>query len=306
MTLQDTFASYELTSGQISLVAELEVFLSGRSTCFLLMGYAGTGKTFMMKGLTDYLAKIQRNFKIAAPTGRAAKIISQKTKSKAFTIHKTIYSNDILKEFKTNDENGTETYKFYYDLKNNEDSANTVYIIDEASMISNIYAEGEFFRFGSGFLLNDLFRYINFDNNDYQKKIIFIGDNAQLPPVNMNFSPALSDQYLKDKYNIEAKFYELTEVVRQNITSGILSNATEIRKCIKNNAYNYININSNYKDIQAITHKNLLSEYITACNNKIDDSTIIIAHSNSSVKEYNDFARNHFFRALKISRLEIK
>src|SRR5690606_15610368 len=154
-------------------------------------------------------------FRISAPTGRAAKVISQKTKHKAYTIHKSIYSSKDLKEFKVKEEDGTETYKFYYDLKNNEDPANTVYIIDESSMLSNVYSEGEFFRFGSGFLFKDLINYINFDNNDHNKKVIFIGDNAQLPPVNMNFSPALDKKYLQENCNLVSCEFELTEVVRQ-------------------------------------------------------------------------------------------
>lgn len=295
ITLKEIFSKSTLTSGQNSVIEELENFLSNDSTCFLLKGYAGTGKTFMMKGLTDFLTESKRSFRIAAPTGRAAKVISQKTKHKAYTIHKTIYSNKDLKEFKVKDEDGTETFKFYFELKNNEDSNNTIYIIDEASMLSNVYSEGEFFRFGSGFLLKDLIKYINFDNNDHRKKVIFIGDNAQLPPVNMNFSPALDGNYLKDNCNLISSEFELTEVVRQKAESGILHNATKIRKYLKDNIFNQLDIETNFKDINNTKHEELLSKYLKACNNRIDEETIIIAYSNSSVKEYNDFVRNHFF-----------
>jgi hypothetical protein len=295
MTLSEIFTNYSLTAGQSSLITELEIFLSDNSTCFLLKGYAGTGKTFMMKGVTDFLVATNRTFKIAAPTGRAAKVISQKTKHKAYTIHKSIYSNKDLKEFKVKEEDGTETYKFYYDLRINEDPGNTIYIIDEASMLSNVYSEGEFFRFGSGFLLKDLISYINFGNTNTNKKLIFIGDNAQLPPVNMNFSPALDGKYLKDNCGIESKEFELTEVVRQKQDSGILYNATKIRKSLKDFVFNQLDIELSYPDINPTKHEDLLSTYLKACNNKIDEETIIIAYSNSSVKEYNDFARNHFF-----------
>ena len=228
MTLRDTFSTYTLTNGQYRLLDELEKFLSDNSTCFLLKGYAGTGKTFMMKGLTDFLTETKRRFIIAAPTGRAAKVISQKTEHKAYTIHKTIYSSKDLKEFKTKD--GTETFKFFYEVKHNEDPNNTIYIIDEASMLSDVYSEGEFFRFGSGHLLKDMLEYINFDNNVHNKKIIFIGDDAQLPPVNMNSSPALDGKYLQENYNLVSSEYELTEVVRQKAESGILKNATQLRQ----------------------------------------------------------------------------
>lgn len=257
--------------------------------------YAGTGKTFMIKGLTAFLKSAYRPFVLAAPTGRAAKVISQRTKSKAYTIHKTIYSNKDIKEFKTENTDGTETFKFYYDLKNNEDQANTVYIIDEASMLSDMYSEGEFFRFGSGFLLKDLLKYINFDNNEHKKKVIFIGDNAQLPPVNMNFSPALNEQYLREKCQFSVNSYELTEVVRQQKDSGILHNATKIRASLKSNVFNQIDIETNFSDTKPVQHQNLLKTYLQACGNQIDDETIIIAYSNSSVKEYNDFVRSHFF-----------
>jgi hypothetical protein len=295
MTLKNTFSKYELTSGQNGLLDDLDNFLSDKSTCFLLKGYAGTGKTFMMKGLTDFLTETKRSFRIAAPTGRAAKVISQKTKHKAYTIHKTIYSSKELKEFKTKNEDGTETFKFYYELKHNEDPNNTIYIIDEASMLSNVYSEGEFFRFGSGFLLKDLIKYINFDNNDHNKKIIFIGDNAQLPPVNMNFSPALDGKYLQENCNLISSEFELTEVVRQKAESGILHNATKLRQTLKANIFNQLDIETDFNDINKIKHEELLSKYLEACNNSIDEETIIIAYSNSSVKEYNDFVRNHFF-----------
>lgn len=295
ITLKEAFSKYTLTSEQSFLIDELNKFLSDSSTCFLLKGYAGTGKTFMMKGLADFLTETKRSFKIAAPTGRAAKVISQKTKRKAYTIHKTIYSSKDLKEFKTKDEDGTETFKFYYELKHNEDPVNTIYIIDEASMLSNVYSEGEFFRFGSGYLLRDLIDYINFDNSDNNKKIIFIGDNAQLPPVNMNFSPALDGKYLREKCNLVSSEFELTEVVRQKSESGILYNATKLRQSINANIFNQLDIKTNFKDINNIKCEELLSKYLEACNNTIDEETIIVAHSNSLVKEYNDFIRNHFF-----------
>lgn len=295
MTIFETFKDYSLTDGQQELLKNLNIFLEDKTSCFLLKGYAGTGKTFMMKGLTDFLKSVNRPFVLAAPTGRAAKVISQRTQSKAYTIHRTIYSNNDLKEFKTENTDETETFKFYYNLKNNEDQANTVYIIDEASMLSDMYSEGEFFRFGSGFLLKDLLKYINFDNNDHKKKVIFIGDNAQLPPVNMNFSPALNEQYLREKCQVSVSSYELTEVVRQQNNSGILHNATKIRASLKSNVFNQIDIDTNFADTNPVQHEDLLKTYLDACGNQIDDETIIIAYSNSSVKEYNDFVRSHFF-----------
>jgi ATP-dependent exoDNAse (exonuclease V) alpha subunit len=202
-SLSNYFQKYNLTNSQSELVNRLEAFIDAPNSSqniFLLKGYAGTGKTFITKGLTEYLKEIRRTFILAAPTGKAAKVIANKTQNEAYTIHKTIYSTNDVKEYKENEND--KTFKFYFDLRVNDYPNNTIYIIDEASMISNVYGEPEFFRFGSGFLLQDLLKYINIDCNDHNKKIIFIGDNAQLPPIGMNFSPALDVQYLKQTFNV--------------------------------------------------------------------------------------------------------
>ena len=117
----------------------------------------------------------------------------------------------------------------------------------------------------------------------------------RLPPVNMNFSPALDEKYLQENCNLVSSEFELTEVVRQEAESGILHNATKIRKSLKENVFNQLDIETNFKDISKTKHEDLLSKYLEACNNSIDEETIIVAYSNSSVKEYNDFVRNHFF-----------
>jgi hypothetical protein len=290
------FQKYNLTNSQNELVNKLETFIDASNSSqniFLLKGYAGTGKTFITKGLTEYLKEIGRTFILAAPTGKAAKVIANKTQNEAFTIHKTIYSTNDIKEYKENEDD--KTYKFYFDLRVNDDPNNTIYIIDEASMISNVYGEPEFFRFGSGFLLQDLLKYINIDCNDHNKKIIFIGDNAQLPPIGMNFSPALDNQYLTKTFNLLVNEYELTEVVRQKNNSGILKNTIPIRKSLVAQTFNQLDIETNHNDVYHVEHEDFLNTYLKESEYKIDQDTIIIAFSNSSVKEYNDKIREHYF-----------
>lgn len=285
----------KLTDGQEELVDRLEYFISDKTQqVFLLKGYAGTGKTFITKGLTEYFNSVGRNYILAAPTGKAAKVIAQKTKSQACTLHKTIYSFEDVVEYKDTDTDGKETYKFYYELKVNDNSVDTVYIIDEASMIADIYQEAEFMRFGSGFLLQDFLEYANLDCNDHNKKIIFIGDDAQLPPVGMNYSPALNAKYLLEKYNLNSTWFELTEVVRQEKDSGIIQNSTNIRESIATKTFNQLNIMS-YPDIEHIEHSNLMPKYLNSCSNKINGESIIIAFSNSDVADYNRRVRQHFF-----------
>ena len=201
ISLEEAFSPYNLTEGQSQLVKELASFLESKDeNVFLLNGYAGTGKTFISKGLTEYFQSIGRNFILAAPTGKAAKVIAKKTQVGAYTIHSTIYDMERIQEYTEDDLEGSQTYKLYATIKVNLASADTVYIIDEASMVADVYHEDEFLRFGSGFLLSDLMSYINLDHNDHHKKIIFIGDNAQLPPIGMSFSPALNKEYLTKKF----------------------------------------------------------------------------------------------------------
>lgn len=294
--IRDAFSEFDLSDGQSALVDRLEEFLdSDAQSVFLLKGYAGTGKTFITKGLTEYFRAIGRNFILAAPTGKASKVIASKTKSEAYTIHKTIYSFEDIAEYRDDEEEGTETFKFYAQLRVNNLSADTVYIIDEASMISDVYQEAEFFRFGTGFLLRDFLKFVNLDHNDHSKKVIFIGDNAQLPPVGMNFSPALDEDYLLREHHVRSTSFELTQVVRQKSASGVIANAIPLRQSLQEGVFNRLSIDFGYPDIEELTHKDLMARYLGSCGHKINGESIIIAHSNSDVADYNRRIREHFF-----------
>ncbi len=295
MNLSEAFNEYNLKSGQKDLIRKLQLFFENDEHTFLMKGYAGTGKTFMLQGLVKFFIECNHSFAIAAPTGRAARVAAKRTKAKTSTIHRLIYSNTDVQEYKTEDVDGSETFKFFYNLKNNEASADTVYLIDEASMISNQYSEGEFFRFGSGYLLNDLVEYINPKQAGLRRKIIIIGDNAQLPPVNMNFSPALDEEYLQSTCGLTLSSHELTEVVRQDENSGILKNATNLRNALKAKTFFNLAINTKHIDVQDMQPADMLDIYMKTCNRQIDDETTIIAYSNAMVKEYNDLVRSQFF-----------
>lgn len=296
ISIQDAFAGYALTSGQTELVSCLEQFLEGRTeSVFLLKGYAGTGKTFITKGLTEYFRAIGRNYVLAAPTGKASKVISAKTQSPAYTIHKSIYSFDDLAEYRDDDADGTETYKFYAKLAVNSLSADTVFIVDEASMIPDVYQEAEFLRFGTGYLLTDFLKFVNLDHNDHTKKVIFIGDDAQLPPVGMNFSPALDASYLSREHNARSTGFELSEVVRQKSESGVIANAIPLRKALQTKTFNKLSMDFNHHDVQKVEHSDLMKCYLKSCGGKINGESIVIAHSNSDVADYNRRIREHFF-----------
>lgn len=296
ISIHDSFAGYALTDGQAELVNRLERFLDGKTeSVFLLKGYAGTGKTFVTKGLTEYFRAIGRNYVLAAPTGKASKVIASKTKSPAYTIHKTIYSFDDIAEYRDDDTDGTETFKFYAQLAVNSLSADTVYIVDEASMIADVYQEAEFFRFGTGYLLADFLKFVNLDHNDHSKKVIFIGDDAQLPPVGMNFSPALDADYLFRKHHARSTGYELSEVVRQKSESGVIANAIPLRKALHAKVFNQLVIDVRHADVRKVEHQDLMTRYLDSCGGKINGESIVIAYSNSDVGDYNHRIREHFF-----------
>lgn len=294
--LHDAFSGYDLTDGQNELVDRLASFLDSKDDLvFLLKGYAGTGKTFITKGLTEYFKAVGRNFVLAAPTGKASKVIARKTQSPAYTIHKSIYSFKDIAEYRDDNLAGSETYKFYAQLAVNDMSADSVFIIDEASMIADVYHEDEFFRFGSGYLLRDFFKFVNLDHNDHNKKVIFIGDDAQLPPVGMSFSPALDEKYLYREHSMKSVSFELTEVVRQKADSGVMHNSIKLRKSLNGNVFNQLTIDLGYPDVEQVSHENILNSYLESCDGKINDESIVLAHSNADVADYNRRIREYFF-----------
>ncbi|HCY28282.1 MAG TPA: exonuclease V subunit alpha [Alteromonas macleodii] len=296
ITIFDIFAEYQLTDGQLELVKRLNDFLTGRNhDVFLLRGYAGTGKTFITKGLTEFFKAVGRNYILSAPTGKASKVIANKTQSPAYTIHKTIYSMKDISEYRDDDIDGTETYKVYAEVAVNEMPDDTVYIVDEASMIADMYQDQEFFRFGSGYLLRDFLKYVKLDHNDHRKKIILIGDDAQLPPVTMKFSPALNVSYLTEHFNVKCDEYELTEVVRQKAASGVMNNAIKLRQAIDSNTFNQLVVEDQFPDIKFVEHKDFLTRYLETCNSKINGESIVIAQSNADVAAFNRQIREYFF-----------
>lgn len=282
---------YTLTEDQRRFWDLFIDFMSDESeNIFILKGYAGTGKTFMIKLISDYFDKMKRQYRLMAPTGRAAKIITDKTKKRAYTIHKSIYSFDRLetKRGRKND------FKYSFKLRINEDESDTLYIIDEASMISGQFSDAEFFTFGSGQLLKDLFSYVHQGGLNPKRKILFVGDPAQLPPVNTNISPAIDDEILRG-YGFEVSEFTLTEIVRQQVESGIIIKSGEIRDSIDQKIYSDISFENQYDDIDIIYHDDFLEEYLNASDFRSENDSMVISYSNRSALHYNKWIRSHFF-----------
>lgn len=287
MSVCDYFPNVDLTQDQKNALGAIEDFLSNDIPVFLLTGYAGTGKTTLLKGVCHYLKDIYRPFSLMASTGRAAQILSQRVGMPASTIHRAIYNLQELFE-----ENEGTSYKYYYKVKDNFDCPQQIYIIDEASMISDAYSDQEFFRFGSGFLLRDLFQYVF--GNSVKRKIIFIGDNAQLPPVGMSFSPALDKKYILEKYQLKSQEGKLTIVMRQQEDSNLVRVAQYLRSSIDNGFYNNFKIFDG-RDILKIKSDEAITHYMREIQSAGPENCVILAHSNRQALEYNNKIRNERF-----------
>lgn len=223
-----SFFQITLNPDQEKVILNLESFLESKDSVFILKGYAGTGKTTLIKGLVEALDNEKKNFLVCAPTGRASKILRNKT-GYGKTIHSTIYDFDNLITINSENEDFAE-HSFQFSFPIIKLQENTIIIVDEASMISSKESKNELFNFGTNILLNDLLTFAQLHNS--HNKMIIIGDPAQLPPVGDNNSWALEKSFFDDK-KILAREVFLTQVMRQN-NNLILENAMSIRKCIEN------------------------------------------------------------------------
>ena len=266
---------FEPTEGQSVVLYHLAAFLLSQKenpTC-VLRGYAGTGKTSLVKTLVRTLPAIGMRYVLMAPTGRAAKVLSNYTGQNASTIHRKIYQAMTYPDGSIRIARAENKYK------------HTLFIVDEASMI------GEQKEFGGSSLLDDLFSYV-FSGEDC--RLLLIGDTAQLPPVESNESPALDCDYLKSQFPITAATYELTEVKRQALESGILYNATDIRELLSQNLYEYalpIFHLQGFDDIQKIEPETFEEMLHNAFANISDNEAVIVCKSNKRANMFNQAIR---------------
>ena len=268
---------YQPTPEQEFALKSLSGFLLAprNEAVFLLRGYAGTGKTSLVAALVRTLDKLQQKSVLLAPTGRAAKVFSAYAQHPAFTIHKKIYrqqsfSNE-MNNFSVNDNLTT----------------HTLYVVDEASMISNEGLSGS--MFGTGRLLDDL---VQFVYSGQGCRLLLMGDTAQLPPVGEEQSTALFADILKG-YGLEVLEADLTQVVRQERQSGILWNATRLRQLIaEESCYSLPKIRiTGFADIKVLPGNELIDELSSCYDCDGPDETIVICRSNKRANIYNNGIR---------------
>lgn len=262
---------------QDQLIGKLAEFLTSSQSdaVFLMQGYAGTGKTSLVGSLVKTLTELNQKTVLLAPTGRAAKVFSSYASHPAFTIHKKIYRQ---KAFSVD----MEGFQISDNLQKN-----TLFIVDEASMISNS-SDGS--SFGTGHLLDDLIEYVFAGENC---KLLILGDIAQLPPVGQISSPALQPQTLRG-FGLHVSYFCLTEVARQAQNSGILLNATLLRELMeKGEPYDLPKLRlSGFKDVKKVMGGELIEEIDQAYGRDGLDETIIITRSNKRANQFNMGIRN--------------
>ncbi|WP_200976097.1 ATP-dependent RecD-like DNA helicase [Echinicola sp. 20G] len=270
---------HEPTQGQQYFFQQMDLFFGediDQKPTFILRGYAGTGKTSVIAAVVKSLSKLNFRSLLLAPTGRAAKVMSTYSGRMGFTIHKIIYRPK-------NEEGmmgaGFDLQKNYY--------KNTVFIVDEASMLADD-------AMGGSNLLRDL---VQFVFQHQSNRLILIGDTAQLPPVSSKNSPALDKNYLVHHYGLDVLESELTEVMRQQLDSGILFNATTLRcEVVKKDPVISFQVKG-YPDFYRMTSERLEDGLRYAYDKYGVENTIVITRSNKTAVQYNQYIRQaiHFY-----------
>ena len=270
-----TKLSFDATNNQKKIIEKLSAWLSDDdySRIFLLNGYAGTGKTTIIAAFVAALKDLGFKPILLAPTGRAAKVLTRYSKLTAYTIHKKIYREKAISDYQS---------KFSLDYNREKDA---IFIVDEASMLSTFAADS---AFGSGNLLDDLVQYVR---QGKRCRLMLVGDDAQLPPVGEDFSPALQPAELLPYGDVE--YGTMDEVVRQSHDSGILFNATMLRCMLENNIYEIPRFDLSFKDFRQVQGGELLEELQDCYDRFGRDETIVITRSNKRANRYNEGIRRH-------------
>lgn len=277
-----------LNQQQADALSSFKSFLNSDEKVFILKGHAGTGKTSLVNIFVNWLKEQEIPSVLMATTGRAAKVLAEKTGYSADTVHRTVYTFD---DIGIDEKKDVRFMRFR--LSRNLDMPNTVYFVDESSMLSSIPAKSMELSFGTGILLYDLLSYIG------DRKIVFVGDPAQLPPINQVTSPALNPKYFTERLNIKVQEVKLTEVMRFNSNSGIFSTINSLRQIIENPP---VNVNPVirargrndmiiYNDLDT-----LVRSYAVMASANDPGNQVFISNSNSFVHNTNQTIRRLIFK----------
>jgi ATP-dependent exoDNAse (exonuclease V) alpha subunit len=286
--------SFTPTPQQQTALDKLNQFIESDDEIFILKGHAGTGKTTLIKHFVDRLTEQDIPYELMASTGRAAKVLGYKTGITVTTVHQCIYRLHLAE-----DDEANQVRRLQFRLGSNEDPENAVYIIDESSMLSNRQVEGGFISFGTGRLITDLLTYAG------QRKVIFVGDPAQLPPVNSHFSAALSQDYLTQNFNKKVQTSILTEIIRYRGDTGIFYNTLELRKKIEQGSFPYLSIRARgFEDVFITPYERIfLGAYVETVKAKGLDNSTVVCFTNAKANDLNIKIRHLLFGQKKSQTL---
>ena len=290
MNIFNNFQHINLTSDQHNALERIGNFLCSNERVFILQGYAGTGKTTLIKGVSDYLNSQHKSFEVMAPTGRAAKVLRDKT-GVGKTIHSSIYNLEAIETINSNSlEEADHSVKYYFpiDLTNTNER---VLIVDEASMISSKESKNELFDFGTNILLDDLLT--NCFSSNKNNKIIFVGDPAQLAPVGDNNSWALDKTYF-DTLGYPCTESILKEVKRQD-NNLVLQNATNLRNVLEADTRSELTFAFDEQSCIKLSETDIIDTYLNLFPNPEIGDGVIISFSNSQCYHYNMGIRETLF-----------
>ena len=271
---------FETTLSQKKIIEKIADYLSDDdfSKIFILNGFAGTGKTTLVSALVAALKELNLKTILLAPTGRAAKVLARYSGQEALTIHKRIYRERTNAQYESH---------FTLDLNREQD---TLFIVDEASMLTN--NSGDRVLFGSGSLLDDLVEYVR---RGKRCRLMLVGDQAQLPPVGEAESPALDARFMS-RYG-EVVYGSMEEVVRQEAESGILFNATLVRCMLEQGIYEKPRFRASFKDVVNLQGGEFL-ETLQDCYDRYGrEEVIVITRSNKRANRYNEGIRRNILSA---------
>lgn len=269
----------KLTEQQQQVLDNIKVFLDSDVPVFILKGYAGTGKTTMIREIIGELRNRSKNPLLMAPTGRAARVLETKNSWAASTIHRCIYELDTIET-----KEGSDDIRFIFPLKDQESEAKDhVCIVDESSMIGTREVQNELFEFGTGSLLKDLLTFVAPNRGG---KIIFVGDPMQLPPVGDNVSNALDEKYF-ESIGLKVMMTELTDVVRQGAGSAILSNAMKVRALIDSQQRNNLVFDRKENEVIDMEGYKMPNQLLELYPKPEIGQSVIITFSNRQARDYN-------------------
>ena len=293
---RDEFIGYNLTASQRELVTQLEAFLKNDAEhVFILKGYAATGKELILKGLENYLHKIERGMSLATPTNKSASCLDKMMDGYVSTIHSMIYEYMETKE--PEDGQPREASKFIYKLRNNLDSIDHVYVIGESSLLNDEISDCKYLCYGTGKLLEDLMNFIDPNAAGCRRKVIFIGDDTQIGISKSNTLPALTPSYFKAMYGdaFPVRIFQLTDVVEKQLKNLILKNAVAIRHAIEKDRHNRLVFERDASTMIELDKSQFLPTYLKTYQAVEDNKPIIVAAMNETAKLYNAQIREQLF-----------